>query len=175
MVWLRPVLERWLPGEITAKIEPLTRELATLETMFSGILNARNSLDLGINSMKRIRTSLKEDSTTVMNVGKNFACSTGLIRHRRTHWEKPYGCDQCGKAFNVSSALVLHQKFMQERNPILANWCIKSFSRSSDLIKHQRVHTGEKPYKCDECGKAFSQSSMYYTSENPYRRKTLSM
>ena len=55
------------------------KSLATPEMMFSRILNAENSLDLGINSVKRIRTSLKEDSTTVMNVGKALLVVQALL------------------------------------------------------------------------------------------------
>ncbi|KAH0518863.1 Zinc finger protein 7 [Microtus ochrogaster] len=92
--------------------------------------------------------------------GKAFRWVSRLSQHRLIHTgEKPYKCNRCTKAFGCSSRLIRHQRTHTGEKPFKCDDCGKGFVQGSHLIQHQRIHTGEKPYVCDDCGKAFSQSS----------------
>ncbi|XP_052025498.1 zinc finger protein 226-like isoform X1 [Apodemus sylvaticus] len=95
--------------------------------------------------------------------GKAFNCRSALNVHRKVHTrDRPYNCETCGSAFSQASHLQDHQRIHTGEKPFKCDACGKSFSRSSHLRSHQRVHTGEKPYKCEACGKSFICSSNLY-------------
>ena len=91
-----------------------------------GIISEYNEVERSVNNsfsfspLQRIPPCAQ---TSVSNIyGNDFMSPSVVTQDLKAHREKPYKCDECGKAFRVKSI----------------------------LLRHQTVHTGEKPYTCDQ-------------------------
>ena len=144
-----------------------------------GIISEYNEVKSSVNNsfsfspVLRIPPSVQ---TSVSNIyGNKFMNPSGITQELKAHREKPYRCDDCGKAFTHSSDLRRHKKIHTGKKLFKCDICDKVFSQNSNLARHQKVHTGEKPYKCDECGMAFRVKSnllshqTVHTGEKPYK------
>lgn len=90
--------------------------------------------------------------------GKDFAERAQLKSHSLTHTtERPYECNQCGKAYKQSTKLKLHQRSVHEGlRPYKCDQCDSAFKECSDLRRHRRVHGGvDKTHQCEICSKRF--------------------
>ncbi|KAL6088136.1 hypothetical protein STEG23_014574, partial [Scotinomys teguina] len=76
--------------------------------------------------------------------------------HERMHTgEKPYECNQWGKAFAWKNYLLSHERSHSGEEPYGCNQCDNAFAENN-LHSNKRSHRGEKPYECNQCGKAFA-------------------
>ncbi|XP_039598972.1 zinc finger protein 91 [Polypterus senegalus] len=68
--------------------------------------------------------------------------------------ERPYQCDQCGRAYRHAGSLLNHKK-SHKTGVFRCFVCQKRFYNLLALKNHQRVHFDVKRHKCTDCGKAF--------------------
>ena len=66
----------------------------------------------------------------------------------------------CGKTFEKSSRLLVHQRRHRNKRLHICNWssCGKRFFTPSDLRRHICIHTDERKYVCKVCSKKFLRS-----------------
>jgi len=112
------------------------------------------------------KVQLKEKSFSCTWCGKAFQFSSLLKMHERSHTgEKPFSCYTCGKTYRHKSHLKAHQKIHTGEKPFACNFCEKKYIHKGHWKSHERTHTGRKPFSCSFCGKTFRLKTMVQDHE----------
>lgn len=88
--------------------------------------------------------------------GMFFINATSLLFHQRVHRERPFACDQCGKAFPEEQDLRRHTVIHTRDKRYQCLQCDRTFPYRCLLTRHQVRHTGEAAFPCVVCGKRFA-------------------
>ena len=81
-----------------------------------------------------------------------------------TKVENPVTCNLCNITINNEYALSIHQGSVHGfEKPWGCNTCGKNFARHLELVNHKRIHSGDKPFQCDFCGARFNQKQNLHT------------
>lgn len=125
----------------------------------------RNKLSLGLHVCNA------ERCITCDECGKEFNSIASLNRHRVSHGEPEYHCENCGRSYHRKEALLKHPCERAKRSktridkkppslqPLICEICGSMFSSTSSLNVHKNLH-GEKKFGCEVCGKRFHRKDL---------------
>ncbi|XP_022822946.1 zinc finger protein 470-like [Spodoptera litura] len=91
--------------------------------------------------------------------GKGFQNSTKLRIHQLRHSTPKVRCAHCPRLFFDKYALNRHAQTHSEEKPHQCRTCGRAFKLLSNLERHARIHTDVAPYECTICNKKFKYSS----------------
>ncbi|XP_041372535.1 uncharacterized protein LOC121385813 [Gigantopelta aegis] len=91
---------------------------------------------------------------------REFSDRNTMKKHVKSHSsEKPYECQTCGRRYQYSWNLKIHEKSAHTGDmPFKCRFCQKMFTHRRDYRDHVRSHTDNLPFKCHEarCGRSFA-------------------
>ncbi|XP_063895262.1 serendipity locus protein delta isoform X1 [Helicoverpa armigera] len=91
--------------------------------------------------------------------GKGFQNSTKLRVHQMRHRSPTLQCESCPRLFYDKYKLARHARVHSADKPHVCRTCGRAFKQQSNLDRHYKVHTDVASYKCTICNKAFKYSS----------------
>ena len=92
-----------------------------------------------------------------------------LSAHSGKPRERPFGCDQCGKAFVTRQMLTRHQRTHNGEKPFACGVCNRRFSLQGDRNRHEKTHTDQRDFECATCGGKFARKATLQKHERIHK------
>lgn len=136
-----------LEGEITQRTHPGKKSCTCNER--------RKSFPFQSELRRHQRCHTGEEPHECNECGRVFAHISSLNKSENSHWGKALQVQQVWRAFSQSSSLVLHYTFHTGEKPYKCNECGRALLALHPLLNIRKV-TLEKSYEVSKCKKAFS-------------------
>ena len=112
---------------------------------------------------QRTTYTIKSTSGSLTNPNRkdvnNFAVSN----------ERPFLCQECGKAYKLRSHLAQHIRYHTGEKPFKCDICGQGFHLSGDRNRHViKMHSDYRPHQCPYCPKVFVIQLFYIVNTNSF-------
>ena len=123
-----------------------------VDAVTSGTVISGHGVGMGVGGVIQVP---KSPSSPTVEVGSSpSAVTISTVNYYAVSSERPFLCQECGKAYKTRSHLTQHIRYHTGEKPFKCDICGSSFHLSGDRNRHViKMHSDYRPHKCPYCPK----------------------